>query len=130
MNLKFTFFYSISPNQRNKIKNKLLPLARNIYILSYDRDSSSFSTSSFDLPLISFSFFFFSFTFFISPSNFFFPLSCNHFSFSARTKISPLPLTNSNCARGKHREICFQAFLHIFGQFYNISYAREVGWKK
>ena len=121
----------MSPNQRNKIKNKLLPLARHvIYILSYDQDSSSFSTSSFDLPLIFLSFFFF-FSHFIL--EFLFPLSlCNHFSFSTRTKISPpheLSLTNSKCGRSiqaseKFVSKPFYTFLDIFTYFI---YTREAG---
>lgn len=127
----------MSPNQRNKIKNKLLPLARHvIYILSYDQDSSSFSTSSFDLPLIFLSFFFFfSLPLHISHFilEFLFPLSlCNHFSFSTRTKISPpheLSLTNSKCGRSiqaseKFVSKPFYTFLDIFTYFI---YTREAG---
>lgn len=127
----------MSPNQRNKIKNKLLPLARHvIYILSYDQDSSSFSTSSFDLPLIFLSlFFFFPLPLHISHFilEFLFPLSlCNHFSFSTRTKISPpheLSLTNSKCGRSiqaseKFVSKPFYTFLDIFTYFI---YTREAG---
>lgn len=129
----------MSPNQRNKIKNKLLPLARHvIYILSYDQDSSSFSTSSFDLPLIFLSFFFFPLPLHISHFilEFLFPLSlCNHFSFSTRTKISPpheLSLTNSKCGRSiqaseKFVSKPFYTFLDIFTYFI---YTREAGQRE
>lgn len=83
MNLKFTFFYSISPNQRNKIKNKLLPLARNIYILSYDRHLFRLLPSTFHSFL---------FLFFFSPL---------HFSFHPRISFFPYPVIISLSPPGR-----------------------------
>lgn len=124
----------MSPNQRNKIKNKLLPLARHvIYILSYDQDSSSFSTSSFDLPLIFLSLFFFSpspFTFLISSSNFFFPYPCVIIFLSPLGRKYPLPTSfplqiQSVAGVYKHRRNLFPSLFTHFWTFLHISYTRE-----
>ena len=94
----------MSPNQRNKIKNKLLPLARHvIYILSYDQDSSSFSTSSFDLPLI-----------FLSPLGRKYPLPTSF----------PLQI-QSVAGVYKHRRNLFPSLFTHFWTFLHISYTRE-----
>lgn len=115
MNLKFSFFIPSLLTKGTKLKISFF-LSRGIYTHFLTIETRHLFRL---LPSTFHSFFFFSlsFTFFISPSNFFFPYPV--IIFLSRTKISPLSLTtNSNCARGKHREICFQAFLHIFGQFY------------
>lgn len=120
MNLKFSFFIPSLLTKGTKLKISFFLSRGTLYTYFLTIKTrhlfrllpSTFHSFFSPLPL---------FTFFILSSNFFFPYPCNHFSFSTRTKISPpheLSLQIQTVPGVSIREICFQAFLHIFGHFY------------